>query len=159
MLKIDRLTIEQRLIELIKKSNLSQKQLSDLSNISESHISRFINKKRSIKLSALCKILSALSIEITDFFDFTIKTEDLVPKHNVKNNCNKLNSIVSFNAKRLQYIKYREYGLTQDKLAEKMQTDLRNLQRIVSGQRDLQLETLVQLANALEEEISEFIKE
>jgi transcriptional regulator with XRE-family HTH domain len=138
---------------------LSQKQLSDISNVSESHISRIINKKRSIKLSVLCKILSALSIDITDFFDLSIKTEEIVYKHDLRNNCKQIHRIVSSNAKQLQYKKSREIKLTQEELANKMQTDLRNLQRILSGKRDLHLETLVQLANALEVNISELIKE
>lgn len=60
--------METRLKVLLAERNLTAKKLSEITNISQSTISKYLNGKSEMKISTLVKICNALSIEITQLF-------------------------------------------------------------------------------------------
>jgi len=60
--------LETRLKVLLAERNLTAKKLSEITNISQSTISKYLNGKSEMKISTLVKICNALSIEITQLF-------------------------------------------------------------------------------------------
>ena len=56
--------MKNRLKVILAEKNLTAKKLSELTNISQSTISNFLNGKSEMKISTIAKICKSLSIEI-----------------------------------------------------------------------------------------------
>ena len=139
----------ERLIMLLGQMELTGKQISELSGVSESHISRIINRKREPNLSVIIKILSSLKIEISSFFDSDVPIHDLLITE-ATDDFSTIRNNLSANLKQIQYNKSRgSEKLTQEKLAEKLEKDTRDVQRLLNGEKDMTLYTLLHLSDAL----------
>lgn len=57
--------------QYLKMNNISNYELSKKSNVAESTISQFLNKKRKIKLDTACKLSDALGITLNKFRELT----------------------------------------------------------------------------------------
>lgn len=60
--------MKKRLKVVLAEKNLTAKRLSEITNISQSTISNYLNGKSEMKFSTLEKICRALSIEFEDLF-------------------------------------------------------------------------------------------
>lgn len=58
------------LASILKDFNMTQRELADLSGISESTISKYINKQQIPSLKAIINIAHALDVDIDSFIDF-----------------------------------------------------------------------------------------
>ena len=61
--------MKNRLKVILAEKNLTAKKLSEITNISQSTISKYLNGKSEMKISTLMKICDALSIEIEQIFN------------------------------------------------------------------------------------------
>ena len=61
--------MKNRLKVILAEKNLTAKKLSEMTNISQSTISKYLNGKSEMKISTLVKICNALSIEIEQIFN------------------------------------------------------------------------------------------
>ncbi len=61
--------MKKRLKVVLAEKNLTAKRLSEMTNISQSTISNYLNGKSEMKFSTLVKICRALSIEFEDLFE------------------------------------------------------------------------------------------
>lgn len=60
--------MKNRLKVILAEKNLTAKKLSEITHISQSTISNFLNEKSEMKISTIIKICNALSIEIEQIF-------------------------------------------------------------------------------------------
>lgn len=60
--------MKNRLKVILAEKNLTAKKLSEITNISQSTISKYLNGKSEMKISTLVKICDALSIGIEQIF-------------------------------------------------------------------------------------------
>lgn len=60
--------MKNRLKVILAEKNLTAKKLSEITNISQSTISNFLNGKSEMKISTIVKICNALSIGIEQIF-------------------------------------------------------------------------------------------
>ncbi|HEM5163347.1 TPA: helix-turn-helix transcriptional regulator, partial [Streptococcus suis] len=72
--------------QIRKEKNLSQQQLSEKAEVGIDYISNLETKGSNIKVDTLEKIISALEIEVSDFFQVV----DSTTNYNVLNELNKL---------------------------------------------------------------------
>ncbi|AUA19033.1 TPA: helix-turn-helix transcriptional regulator [Streptococcus suis] len=75
-----------RVRQIRKAKNLSQQQLSEKAEVGIDYISNLETKGSNIKVDTLEKIISALEIEVSDFFQVV----DSTTNYNVLNELNKL---------------------------------------------------------------------
>ncbi|HFU4054005.1 helix-turn-helix domain-containing protein [Streptococcus suis] len=75
-----------RVRQIRKEKNLSQQQLSEKAEVGIDYISNLETKGSNIKVDTLEKIISALEIEVSDFFQVV----DSTTNYNVLNELNKL---------------------------------------------------------------------
>ncbi|HEM5171093.1 TPA: helix-turn-helix transcriptional regulator [Streptococcus suis] len=75
-----------RVRQIRKVKNLSQQQLSEKAEVGIDYISNLETKGSNIKVDTLEKIISALEIEVSDFFQVV----DSTTNYNVLNELNKL---------------------------------------------------------------------
>ena len=61
--------MKNRLKVILAEKNLTAKKLSEITNISQSTISKYLNGKSEMKISTLMKICDALSIKIEQIFN------------------------------------------------------------------------------------------
>lgn len=61
--------MKNRLKVILAEKNLTAQKLSEITNISQSTISKFLNGKSEMKISTLLKICDALSVEIEQIFN------------------------------------------------------------------------------------------
>lgn len=61
--------MKNRLKVILAEKNLTAKKLSEITHISQSTISNFLNGKSEMKISTIVKICNALSIEIEQIFN------------------------------------------------------------------------------------------
>lgn len=58
------------LADMLKESNMTQKELADAAGISESMVSDYIHKRRAPRLRAIINIAYALSCSVDELIDF-----------------------------------------------------------------------------------------
>ncbi|HFI0216400.1 TPA: helix-turn-helix domain-containing protein [Streptococcus suis] len=75
-----------RVRQIRKEKNLSQQQLSEKAEVGIDYISNLETKGSNIKVDTLEKIISALEVEVSDFFQVV----DSTTNYNVLNELNKL---------------------------------------------------------------------
>ncbi|HEM4053658.1 TPA: helix-turn-helix transcriptional regulator [Streptococcus suis] len=90
MRELNQMTLKQyigtRVRQIRKEKNLSQQQLSEKAEVGIDYISNLETKGSNIKVDTLEKIISALEIEVSDFFQVV----DSTTNYNVLNELNKL---------------------------------------------------------------------
>lgn len=58
------------LAEMLKDTNMTQRELAEAAGISESMVSDYINKRRAPRLRAIINIAHALNCSVDDLMDF-----------------------------------------------------------------------------------------
>ncbi len=66
---------KEKVIELMKQRNVNQKQLSELSGITESSISRYLHSDKRPRMDIVVNVAKALSVDASYFFEEKDKEE------------------------------------------------------------------------------------
>ena len=93
-------TIGERILYFCKQKNISQKKLAELTNTTETTMSRYINGSRQPKIEKLINIANVLNISI----------DELTNANSEKNNLNfpEIRNIIARNAKDISFLEKKE---------------------------------------------------
>ena len=113
------MTIGQQIKKARKKADITQQELADLLGVSCVGVSQWEIGKRIPKSETIAKIVEAMKISLTDFFDFTSEEKEIVL--NIEANIAKLNNAI-FSAK--QNDPDKSEALKKELDAEKQKMDV-----------------------------------
>ena len=156
--------VNQRLYDILVFKNFSITDISNKSKVSKSQIYKIISGNHNTTLKTLYKILSALNITLSDFFNFSLPIDN-IKEHEIIYTFNEVLDLLSNSLKVEQYKLYQLKGLTQSEIANNLgYSSYKYVNYILNGRRNalinLKLSTLFAISDELNltQELFKYLK-